>query len=256
MLRRDEKGTLPPDPQSDDQPRPSLARFRADSACLAWRNCRERGYDLNWQGYVWHECFERVNTLIGAHRHTLEVRRAMAQLRSRRPADIWYTLLFVGLGAAGAGLVAASGIVKIFYAGYTVQDWSALSPHHLPFVVASCLASALLGPALWWWAIIKPDHLSVRRGVGVAVLGGLLVHPLVLYLLFVAAYLTRQSAPLSLGNPTNPLLDLISAVLGAVMTVLLAGWITVPMGALAGGVIALLQIKSGCQDRWRAALAG
>jgi hypothetical protein len=180
----------------------------------------------------------------------------MALLRLRRPADIWYTLLIVGLSAAGTGLIASVCIVRIFYSGYTVQDWSALSPQYLPFMVASCLSSALLGPALWWWAIIKPDHLSVRRGVGVGVLGGLLVHPLVLYLLFVAAYLTRQSAPLSLGNPTNPLLDLISAALGAVMTILLAGWITVPMGALAGGVIALLQIKSGCHDRWRAPLAG
>lgn len=71
MLRRDDEGTLPPDLQTDDQPIPSLARFRADSACLAWRNCLERGYDLNGQGHVWYECFERVNTLIGAHRHTL-----------------------------------------------------------------------------------------------------------------------------------------------------------------------------------------
>ena len=104
--------------------------------------------------------------------------------------------------------------------------------------------------------IIKPDRLSVWRGVGVGALGGLLVHPVVLYLLFVEAFLTRQSAALSLGAPTNPFLDLISAVLGAVMTVLLAGWITVPMGALAGGLIALLQSKSGCRERWRTALAG
>jgi hypothetical protein len=137
-----------------------------------------------------------------------------------------------------------------------VQNWSALRPQFLSFVVASCPASAPLGPALWWWAIIKPDRLSIWRGLGVGALGGLLVHPLVLYLLFEEAYLTRQSAPLSLGAPTNPFLDLISAVLGSVMTILLAGWITAPMGALAGGVIALLQSKSGRQERWRAALAG
>jgi hypothetical protein len=172
----------------------------------------------------------------------------MCFLRFTRHVAGWTTLLLVGFSAACAALIAAICVLKVFFPGE-------LAPRFMTFVVASCLIAALLGPALWWWAIIKPDRLSTRRGIGVGALGGILVHPLVLYTLFVEAYLTRQSTALPVGNPTNPLLDLVSALLGGIMSVLFAGWITVPIGAMAGWIIALLQSRSGSQERWRAALA-
>ena len=104
----------------------------------------------------------------------------------------------------------------------------------------------------------------MRRGIGLGALGGVLAHPFVLYVLFVQAYLSGKDSALHLGNPTNPLLDIVSATLsrrhclgavGAVMTILFTGWITAPIGAVAGGMITLLQVESGCQDSWRAALA-
>ncbi len=172
----------------------------------------------------------------------------MCFLRFTRRTTSWATLLFIGFNSACAGLIAAICILRVFFPGDVVSG-------AILFATTSCLVSAALGPVLWWWVIIKPDRLRVRRGIGVGALGGILAHPLVLYILFVEAYVTRQSTPF-FGNPTNPFLDLISAVLGAVVTVLYAGWITVPIGALAGGVTALLQSRSGCQGRWRAALAG
>ncbi|HEY7091555.1 MAG TPA: hypothetical protein VH393_00150 [Ktedonobacterales bacterium] len=180
----------------------------------------------------------------------------MALLRSRRRADVWYTLLFVGLGTACAGLIAAICVLWIYYPAYMFADWRGLVPGFVTFLVASCLAAAFLGPALWWRAIIQPDRLTVPRGAGIGALGGILVHPVVLYVLFVEAYFTGQSIALPIGTPTNPLLDIISAILGAVVSVLFAGWITAPIGALAGAIIAALQSKNGCQERWRAALTG
>jgi hypothetical protein len=176
--------------------------------------------------------------------------------RSRGHGDVWHTLLLVGLSGACAGLVAAMGVLRIFYPGYAVQDWAVLAPGFVPFVIASCLGSAVLGPALWWWAIVKPGHLSGRRGVGVGALGSVLVHPVVWYALFVEAYRSGRGTIFAGLLATNPLRDLLSALAGSVLSLLLAGWITAPIGALAGGILALLQSKSGCQERWRAALAG
>ena len=130
-----------------------------------------------------------------------------------------------------------------------------VAPGFAPFVIASCLVSAVLGPALWWWAIVKPGRLSVRRGIGVGGLGGILVHPLVWYALFVEAYLSGRSTVFLGLLVTNPVKDILSALVVAVISLLWAGWITVPIGALVGGILALLQSKSGCQERWRAALA-
>jgi hypothetical protein len=95
----------------------------------------------------------------------------------------------------------------------------------------------------------------VRRGIGVGGLGGILVHPLVWYALFVEAYLSGRSTVFLGLLVTNPVKDILSALVVAVISLLWAGWITVPIGALVGGILALLQSKSGCQERWRAALA-
>src|SRR5262245_48698124 len=103
----------------------------------------------------------------------------------RYPAN-WTTLLLAWLGADCAAFVASFAVLREYF---PIQ----IIPRFITFVVASCLVSALLGPVLWWWAIIKPDRLSVRRGIGVGALGGILAHPLVLYVVFVEAYLTREN---------------------------------------------------------------
>jgi hypothetical protein len=181
----------------------------------------------------------------------------MVPRRARRRADVWYTLLLVGLGAACAGSIAAIGVLALlFYFSLGAQAWrESVSPPFVTFVVASCLVSALLGPVLWWWAIVKVGRLSVRRGIGVGALGGILGHPLVWYTLFIEAYLTGQRTVLGIPLVTNPFMDVASALMMAIISVELAGWITVLVGAVAGGTMALLQSLSGCQERWRAALA-
>jgi hypothetical protein len=172
----------------------------------------------------------------------------MSVLRSHR-RDVWYSLLLVAAGAALAGLAATA--VALRFVGMPPADYYAV------FYVTAPLAAALLGPSLWWWAIIKPGRLSVRRGIGVGVLGASLAHPLAWYIALVLAFLMgdRTIGGVNGGiNVTNPLQDLFASLVLAGFSLIAVGWITALMGGVAGGVVALLQSVSGCTQRWHAAL--
>lgn len=178
----------------------------------------------------------------------------MGFLRFKR-SDIWYSLLLVGAGAALAGLAATLVALRFMRVQLSLQNGVETIPSGMAvFSVAAPLAAALLGPCLWWWAIIKPGRLSVRRGIGIGVLGSILAHPLAWYAALVLAYLTGQTTVAGL-LVTNPLLDLLGAVILAPFSLLWVGWITALVGGVAGGMIALLQSLYGCSDRWRTALS-
>jgi hypothetical protein len=157
--------------------------------------------------------------------------------------DVWNSLLLVGAGAALAGLAAAT--VALRFVGI----------HSTELALAAPLAAALLGPCLWWGAIIKPGRLSVRRGIGVGVLGACLAHPLAWYIALVLALLTgeRTMAGMYLTS-TNPVKYLFAPLTLAGFSLIFVGWITALIGGVAGGAVALLQSVSGCTQRWRAAL--
>jgi len=165
----------------------------------------------------------------------------MSMLRSKR-WDVWYSLLLVGAGAALAGLAAAT--VALRFAGMPIAE----------FYLAAPLAAVLLGPGLWWWAIIQPGRLNVRRGIGVGVLGACLAHPLAWYIALVLAFVRGEPTIASI-NVTNPVQDLLASLVLAGFSLLYVGWITALVGGAAGGLVALLQSVSGCTQRWRAALA-
>lgn len=179
----------------------------------------------------------------------------MSLLRSRR-SDVWYSLLLVGLVAGLAALVAAFGALRLFGVDLRTVSWREVAPRgYGAFVLAVALVAAMLGATLWWLAIIRPDRLSVRRGIGVGAFGGLLAHPLVWYAILVVAFLTGQPTVLGVFQVANPLVDLVAAAVLSVFSLVWAGWLTALLGGLTGGTIAALQSRFGCQERWRAALA-
>ncbi len=171
----------------------------------------------------------------------------MSLPRSKR-SDVWYSLLLVGGGSALAGLAAAILALQFYGTSYGTQV--------AVFYFAAPLAAALLGPYLWWWAIIKPGRLSVRRGIGVGVLGASLAHPLAWYMALVLAFLTGEQTVAGI-LATNPLQaqDLLAPLFLAPFSLIYVGWITALVGGVAGGAIALLQSTHGCSGRWRAALS-
>jgi hypothetical protein len=169
----------------------------------------------------------------------------MSLPRSKR-SDVWYSLLLVGGGAALAGLAATVLALQFYGMSYGTRV--------TVFYLAAPLAAALLGPCLWWWAIIKPGHLSVRRGIGVGVLGASLAHPRAWYIALVLAFFTGEQTVAGL-LVFNPLQDLLASLLLAPFSLIYVGWITALVGGVAGGAIALLQSAYGCSGRWRAALS-
>lgn len=179
----------------------------------------------------------------------------MALPRFKR-SDVWYTLLLVGIFAAIASFVAAVLALKSLYPGGAWQNWWAtIPPDFTTFPLIASLTSALLGPALWWRMIIKPGRLSVRRGIAVGALIGIIAHPVVWYVALALAYFTGRSTVAATILVTNPLQDLLSAVVLAMFSVLFVGWLTALIGGVVGGVISLLQSLSGCRERWREALS-
>jgi hypothetical protein len=162
---------------------------------------------------------------------------------------VWYSLLLVGVGAALAGLAATA--VALRFVGRLPADYYAV------FYLTAPLAALLVGPSLWWWAIIKPGRLSVRRGIGVGVLAASLAHPLAWYIALVLTLLMgeRTIGGITGGvNVNNPVQDVFASLVLAGFSLIYVGWITALIGGVGGGVVALLQSVSGCTHRWHAAL--
>lgn len=178
----------------------------------------------------------------------------MSFLRFKR-SDVWYTLFLVGIVAALASFVAAILAIRLIWATTSPDYGATIRPDYRVLLLAASLASAAIGPALWWWMIIKPGRLSVRRGICVGALAGSIAHPIVWYVALVLAFLTGQPTVAGI-LVTNPLQDLLSAIVLALVSLLFVGWLTALIGGAVGGVIALLQSMSGCRGRWQAALSG
>lgn len=179
----------------------------------------------------------------------------MSLIRFKR-SDVGYTLLLVGITAALAGFVAAVLAIRLMYLmpGTQVWDWFSIPPAVATLPLAATLAAAVLGPILWWRMIIKPGHLSVRRGIAVGALIGIITHPLIWYMALVLAFLRGQPTVAGI-LVSNPLQDLLAAAFLAIVSLICVGWLTALIGGVVGGVIALLQSRCGCQGRWSAALS-
>lgn len=173
--------------------------------------------------------------------------------RSKR-SDIWYTLLLVGIGGAIAAWVAATLAIRFY-----MQRLDNLPPDMIMLYLAAPLAALLIGPALWWRFLISVDKLSIKRGVLIGLVGSILVHPLTWFFALIFSSLAGMrtiAGGFILENPfTHPLELFAGSFVYAFFSLLIVGWITVLIGGLLGGLIASLQIRNNCQQRWNAALS-
>lgn len=181
-------------------------------------------------------------------------------MRVKGVADVCAPLKPVGrvvFAAAGGGRCRARGAGGD-RRGTPLRVGILPAQYYAVFYLTAPLAALLLGPSLWWWAIIKPGRLSVRRGIGIGVLGASLAHPLAWYITLVLAFLMGQRTIGGVNggiNVTNPGQGLFACLVLAGFSLIYVGWITALIGGVAGGVVALLQSVSGCTQRWHAALA-
>ena len=157
-------------------------------------------------------------------------------------AALCSTLLVVGIGAAlaawGAAFLALTFFSTLPYARGVERHW----PDVGLFYCAAALASLLLSPLFWWRFIIRPAHLTLGRGILVGMLVSLVAHPLTWFLaMATASFIGRQTVLLLLIPSSNPLLQLLESLVISLWSLLYVGWITMLVGGLVGGLLALLQ---------------
>ncbi|GHO90077.1 hypothetical protein KSF_001250 [Reticulibacter mediterranei] len=104
----------------------------------------------------------------------------------------------------------------------------------LPFLIAAPLVSLLVGLSGWWLIIERSGRITKRRGIVVGVLGGITAHPLIW------TFLALFSQPSVFGDvgPTPDLLQNIRLVITySLLSLIFAGWITAPVGGIAGALL-------------------
>ncbi|HEY7126476.1 MAG TPA: hypothetical protein VH540_21225 [Ktedonobacterales bacterium] len=151
----------------------------------------------------------------------------------KAPAMPWskpfvvYMFLVVCLVSPLFGGAAAYLSLKLFMLAQGQQVWF--------FCFVAAFASLLVGPFFWWLIVIRPRHLTAGSGAWVGVAGSLSAHPLTWLLAFGISYLTGSRGVLFLepglsGLPTV----FLSAVFYSYFSLIYVGWLTTPIGALAG----------------------
>ena len=132
-----------------------------------------------------------------------------------------------------AGL-AAFGLSAWMLAGNT-SGWQI-------FIGLSPVAAFLTGFVLWWSLMTLRPRVNLLFGLLAGALIGILAHPVAWYLAILWMYFSGETG--SLGEPTvNPLEGLLYAPIYALPSLLIVGWLSVPLGLIGGGLVAYIQSK-------------
>jgi hypothetical protein len=120
------------------------------------------------------------------------------------------------------------------------------------FLIIVPLAGLLAGLPTWWLFVARPRHITLRRGILLGMLSGLIAHPLVWIccLLLLSLMDAIRLAPHLASNfpsnlpsnlPLEPTSNLLLALPLSVLSLILVGWITASVGGIAGGLLVHLQ---------------
>src|SRR5258708_261240 len=142
-----------------------------------------------------------------------------------QPSDTRYTLFFVVIGASLAGFSAA------FLSLNFLPALSAFPDKEL-FYAAAALASLLIGPLFWWFFIIKPNRMTMRRGIVVGILGSIAAHPLTWFLAELMAYFMGRHTWMGSVLVNPPLVALLGSPIYSVLSLVYAGWLTMFIGGI------------------------
>jgi hypothetical protein len=113
----------------------------------------------------------------------------------------------------------------------------------LILLFATPVSAFLIAAILWTLFITISEKTTVWRGVLIGVLTGILSHPFAWFIASVFLYLTNAAS--SLGERTlNPLEAIFGSLLFSVFSLLFLGWLTIPIGALIGGILAYVSRRS------------
>jgi hypothetical protein len=125
--------------------------------------------------------------------------------------------------------------------GWLVSQ-SAIGEGYEVFPIFTGLAAFITSAGLWWVMLAKNGKYSFLRGAAAGGLAGILSHYVCWYLLMLSynlCFWLFGGCRSSLGEPPE---DPISALWGAIVlsvgSLLFGGWLTIPIGIAAGGILA------------------
>lgn len=107
-----------------------------------------------------------------------------------------------------------------------------------PFLVVGAVAGAVLvASASWWLLVERSGTATVTRGLCVGGLTGAAAHPVMWAVWFGAGFGVT-------GRDTGVLYVLFLGLAGSLYSLVLLGWVTVPLGAAAGALLARVRARS------------
>lgn len=121
--------------------------------------------------------------------------------------------------------------------GLTVWGMATGSGYHF-FPLSAGLAACGTTAGLWWLIVDRQDSYNLWAGALAGALSGGVAHYLNWYLQIVAANVCYHFTGGCAGSLGEPPVDLLNGLWGAavlsLLSLLLVGWITVPLGAVIG----------------------
>jgi hypothetical protein len=147
--------------------------------------------------------------------------------RMKRIKPAWWIGIFGGLIGALIGLYVSLNAIG---SGYEL----------LPFTAGLAAFGCTAGT--WWLLLDRNRKYSLWRGALAGGLAGIFAHYVCWYLMILAqniCYWGWGGCVSSLGDPpANPLIGFGGALVFSLWSLLLFGWLTIPIGVLAGGIYA------------------
>ncbi len=130
------------------------------------------------------------------------------------------------------------------FACATAIFWKAQGGGWEAFPACAGVAALMTGFASWWLIVASPGNHSLGRGLWAGALVGILSHPLAWYLAILVNYLS--GAEPAVDEAMDPLRGLWGSVVFSIGSWACVGWLTVPLGALAGaGISSVMRWLSG-----------
>lgn len=137
----------------------------------------------------------------------------------------------IQLALCGISFGAAGFVCSLLILAVAPGDWTYL-------IFAAPVAAFLVSVPLWLLVILS-GKTTLWRGAAVGALTGFLSHPPAWY--FVTLLLWLSGTTSSAGDQIlNPIEAVPGSIVFSVISLLLFGWLTVPVGAVAGGALAAI----------------
>lgn len=145
--------------------------------------------------------------------------------------------LLVG-GCFALGALPASGLIVL---------WLKVNNSLLWLILTSVVSAFAAGALLWRKVFGRGRRPTLWRGAGVGFLIVIVAHPLAWYLLFLVLYFSGESVSVA-TRAVNPLNGLGASLTYSAMSLMVFGWVTVPLGGAIGGVLGYAAGKAPGSD--------